>query len=76
VDATEWVRTLPNGVTLAQAWRECPRADWLLWLAGKAVHEHGSPLHRQVVRAAALCASTPQSLVFDDGPRTTIECDR
>lgn len=31
-DAREWVQSLPKTTTAAQAWRLCPRGDWLLWL--------------------------------------------
>ncbi len=30
-EATEWVAH--RGIV--KAWRECPRGDWMLWLAGR-----------------------------------------
>jgi hypothetical protein len=35
-EAIEWLESLPDGTTLAEAWRRCQRADWLLWALDKA----------------------------------------
>ena len=52
-DAREWAR----GKTLAQAWRECVRADWMCWLlvrmAGKRVHADGCRVNEAISRAEA-----------------------
>ena len=46
-EAREWAA----GKTLKQAWNECHRGDWLLWLAGRL------DIDRKVlVRAACACA--------------------
>lgn len=45
-DATEWL----GDRDLATAWRECPRGDWMLWLAASM------PDRKPVVRAACACA--------------------
>lgn len=37
--------------TLEQIWAECPRIDWLLWLAGKLEIDH-----KKIVRVACGCA--------------------
>lgn len=51
-------RTWANGKSLAQAWQECPRGDWLLWLAAKRIGQPGWPTHQAVVLAACACAET------------------
>ena len=57
--AIAWVATLPKNVTLKQAWAKCERADWMLWLCVKANRgENGTELHRALVMASVLCAST------------------
>jgi hypothetical protein len=33
--AVEWIMTLPARATMADAWRKCAMADWMLW----ALHE-------------------------------------
>jgi len=35
LDACREAREWSAGKTLEQAWAECPRGDWLLWLAGR-----------------------------------------
>jgi len=50
--AIEWV----GSRTEAQAWTECPRADWMLWLAAKRIGTWGK--HKQIVLAACLCGET------------------
>ena len=52
-EAREWAKGYPD---LATAWAACPRADWMLWLAAKAIGEPGSDAHRQLVLAACACA--------------------
>ena len=46
-EAVEWL----GDRTLAQAWRTCPRGDWMLWLAGRLNIER-----KVLVRAAVECA--------------------
>ena len=45
-NAVAWV----GNRTLAEAWTECDRPEWLLWLAGR---QAGRPLEGQVVRTLA-----------------------
>lgn len=59
-DAIAWLRTEAHP-DLAAAWAACPRADWLLWLAG-LLAATGSPEHRAVVAAAADCAGAALDL--------------
>jgi hypothetical protein len=48
----EWARDK----SLAQAWSECERPDWMLWLCEKMMNQGGWPTHRQVVLATCGCA--------------------
>jgi hypothetical protein len=50
-EAIAWLRTQPADIVTA--WNACERADWLLWLAGRAGVE--PPL---LVLAACDCART------------------
>jgi hypothetical protein len=47
-EAVEWSK----GKTLAEAWTQCERADWMLWLAAKRMPR------KRVVLAACACART------------------
>src|SRR5690606_3193359 len=58
---------------LRQAWEQCERADWLLWLAGRIGVDR-----KMLVRAACRCVreSLPifeQCCPGDDRPRKAIE---
>jgi hypothetical protein len=55
--------------TAAQAWQECDKADWLLWLAARTLP------HSLVVLAACACARTALSHVpaGEERPRLAIE---
>ena len=46
-EARDW----SAGKTLEQAWAECPRGDWMLWLAGRLDVDR-----KLLVRAACQCA--------------------
>ena len=52
-DAVEWARDYPS---LAAAWKDCKRADWMLWLAGMLCHT--VPQRKQLTLAACACART------------------
>jgi hypothetical protein len=47
--------------TFKEAWAECPRGDWMLWIAQKV----GVDL-RTLTRAKALCALTVRHLMKDE----------
>jgi hypothetical protein len=49
--------------SLAEAWKNCKRADWMLWLCGKMVGRDGWPTRKQVVLAACACAETSLKFV-------------
>jgi len=64
--ALEWV----GDRTPEQAWQECPRGDWLLWVAARVKVER-----RLVVLAACACTRTALKYVpeGEDRPRKAIE---
>ena len=53
-EAVKWC----EGKTLPQAWSECQRADWMLWLCSKMIEKNGWPDRKTLVLAACLCAET------------------
>jgi len=68
--AIKWV----GNKTLYQAWRQCKRADWMLWLVAKMCQHPkrkklGWPTHKQVVLAACDCAETSLIYVPNDEQR-------
>ena len=76
-EAVEWC----EGKTLPQAWSECQRADWMLWLCSKMIEKKGWPDRKTLVLAACLCAET--ALKFwekkhptDNRPHIAIETAR
>ena len=44
-DAVEW----SSGKSFAEAWQECERAGWMLWLCGRMIGKDGWPSHEQIV---------------------------
>jgi hypothetical protein len=51
LDACREAREWAAGKTLEQAWAECPRGDWMLWLAGMLGIDR-----KVLVRATCACA--------------------
>ena len=41
-----------GGFDLAQAWKDCKRADWMLWLCGEMADKEGWPTRNEVILAA------------------------
>ena len=68
-EATEWVAH--RGIV--KAWRECPRGDWMLWLAGRLDIDR-----KLLVMAACDCAETALQYVPDgeDRPAKCIQVTR
>lgn len=68
-EAVAWV----GSRDLATAWRECERADWMLWLAARL-----NVSRQQIVLAACACAETALKYVYEgeDRPRLAIEAAR
>lgn len=71
-DAQKWAEQFD---TLPDAWRACPRADWMLWLLGKMTGTPGWPSHQTVVRLACACARRALRYVpeGEERPRLAIE---
>jgi hypothetical protein len=65
-DAREWLESLPDEITPEQAWCECERGDWMLWLAGRLNVERVA-----IVRTACAVARSVLHLVppGEDRPR-------
>ena len=64
-EAVDWVA----GRDLATAWRECPRADWMLWLLGSMVGRPGWPGRSEHILAVCACARTALQYVPADEAR-------
>ena len=58
---TEALRFRMQYQTFKEAWAECPRGDWMLWIAQRV----GVDL-RTLTRAKALCALTVRHLMKDE----------
>src|SRR5690606_8772955 len=58
---TEALRFRVQYNSFQEAWAECPRGDWMLWIAQRV----GVDL-RTLTRAKALCALTVQHLMKDE----------
>jgi hypothetical protein len=52
-DAVEW---LSKQKSVKQAWADCERGDWMLWLLGKLSGEPGCEKRKKLVLAACGCA--------------------
>lgn len=61
--------------TAADAWQNCRRGDWMLWLLGKVSGGPGSDARRRLVLAACECArlSLHHAPDGEDRPRRAIE---
>jgi hypothetical protein len=59
-DAVEYAK---GHETLQAAWDACPRADWMLWLMGKAAGGPRSQSRRRLVLVACACAREALPLV-------------
>ena len=70
-----------KGRTFAEAWQQCKRADWMLWLCGKMCGAPGWPTQQQIVLLACECAESSlplfeQRYPNDQRPRKAIEAAR
>ena len=76
-EAVEWVK----GKTFAEAWQQCERADWMLWLCGRMIGTVAWPTRQEIV--LVLCDLAETALPFferkypkDLRPRKSIEITR
>lgn len=73
--ATDWAA---KQTTLAQAWRDCERADWMMWLLGRTCKQ-GSAQHKKLVLLACRIASDALKRHWnrkDSRPRKAIRITR
>jgi hypothetical protein len=68
----QWVEARPDS-TLDELWDECPRGDWMLWIAARAGCDQ-----RSVVHAACDCAESVLAYIpaGEERPRRAIEVAR
>ena len=61
--------------TPTQAWRDCTRPDWLLWIAGRLSGKPGSKARRRLVICACECArlALPYATAGEMRPLKAIE---
>ena len=52
-EAIHWCSHFP---TLQEAWKNCERGDWMLWLVGKLSGEPGGDARKKLVLTACQCA--------------------
>jgi hypothetical protein len=73
--AQEWLLSLPAETTARQAWQQCQRGDWMLWLLGRLSGPPESDARKRLVLCAGGCARL--ALVHipagEDSPRIAIE---
>jgi hypothetical protein len=71
-EAVEWVA---KQTTTKQAWQDCKRGDWMLWLLGKLSGKPGSAARKNLVLAACGCARLSLKYVSkgEERPRIAIE---
>ena len=63
-EAVEWAKTQPS---LAAAWKNCKRGDWMMWLLGRTCKGGAwSDERKPIVACAAECASTTEKYVHPD----------
>ncbi len=48
--------TWANGKMLTEAWQQCERGDWMLWLCAKMEGAKGWPTRQQIIFVACDCA--------------------
>jgi immunity protein 5 of polymorphic toxin system len=76
-EAVIWAK----GKSLLEVWKQCERADWLLWLCGRMVGKKGWPTREEIVLVSCDIAETVLPLFEkkypeDKRPREAIEVAR
>jgi hypothetical protein len=56
----EWLEYYESKPSFEEAWNDCHRGDWMLWIASKLKVDN-----RTLTRAKALCANTVRHLMMD-----------
>lgn len=68
-DAVKWCK----GRSVAEAWHDCERGDWMLWLCEKLSGEPGSDGRRKLVLCVCECARLALPSARGDVARVAIE---
>ena len=81
LNACEGARNWVKDKSLSTAWKECSRADWMLWLIGKMADKPGWPTRKNVIELACDCAETAlpiwkKKYLNDKRPQQCIEATR
>ena len=63
-EAIEWV----GDKTMKEAWQQCPRGDWMLWLYSKLYPKN----LREITLAKGYCAKTVYHLMKDNRSRKAV----
>lgn len=69
LDACHEAIMFSEGKTIKQAWEECPRGDWMLWIYPKLFPNE----LRKLTLAKAYCANTVRGLMHDERSRYAID---
>jgi hypothetical protein len=77
-EAIDWLRTLPAGTTMAEAWRKCARADWMLWALHRINHLSWPGPHHLACDCAERALQSEQDAVRKPDPRSwrVVEVER
>jgi hypothetical protein len=68
-EALKWVQKQDSN---QQAWNDCKRGDWMLWLIGKLSGEPKSKTRKKLVLAACECARLSLELIPENEKRSLI----
>jgi len=68
-EASRWIQD--NGYNLQQAWANCNRADWMIWLLARKAGELGWPSKPEVIKL--VCKLARKSLPFASNRRGGIK---
>jgi hypothetical protein len=73
--AREWILSLPASTTARQAWQQCQRGDWMLWVIGALAGPSESESRKRLVLCACECARLALKHVpaGEERPRICIE---
>ena len=67
---SEAIAAARNYTTSQELWADCKRADWMLWLIGKASGEPWCDKRRKLVKTTCRCVRT----VYDLMPQKSKDC--
>jgi len=73
-EAINWARR--HDTTFEEAWRECKRGDWMLWLAGKLCGGPHSKSRKVLIGAMCECARTTWKRMPKEGQEAVRTTER